>query len=95
MQYKKINDLKNLGLKSQEMLNAVGIYTYEDLSKHGAIQVYLKVKQKGLKPSLNLLHALEGALRDIHWNKLPKEIRSELLLRLDAHQDLIDQQTSD
>src|SRR5690606_23461025 len=38
----------------------------------------------GFRPSLNLHYSLEGALRDCHWQVVPAERRSELLLGVAA-----------
>ena len=32
----------------------------------------------GLRPSLNLLYALEGALMDLRWNLLPADVKERL-----------------
>jgi hypothetical protein len=44
----------------------------------------MRVKRAGFKPSLNLLYALEGALRDCHWQEVPDDRRGELVLAADA-----------
>lgn len=49
---------------------------------------FLQVKQTGLKPSLNLLYAIAGALSNTHWNKLSREERSYLLMALEDYQQL-------
>jgi hypothetical protein len=45
----------------------------------GAVGAYLKVHRAGFKPSLNLLYALEGALRGCHWQAIPEARRVELV----------------
>lgn len=80
--------IKNLGPRSEEMLNAVGIKSREDLEKLGALMAYIKVREhhpKGV--SLNLLYAMEAGLRDIHWSQLPAEERSHLILSLDQYKE--------
>lgn len=79
-----INQLKNLGAASARWLSAVGITTRDHLDQAGALEAFLQVEAAGFKPSLNLLWALEGALLDSHWTKLPSDRRSDLLLALDA-----------
>ena len=44
----------------------------------------MRVKRAGFKPSLNLLYALEGALRDCHWQDVPDERRAELVAAAEA-----------
>ena len=44
----------------------------------------MRVKRAGFKPTLNLLYAIEGALRDCHWQEIPDERRSELVRAAEA-----------
>ena len=88
----EIAKLPNLGLASEHWINAVGVYTLEQLKQIGPIQVYLRIKQKGFKPSMNLLYAMAGAIEGIHWAKLSPQQRSELILELDAALDLMQKQ---
>ena len=80
----ELASLRNLGPKSAAWLNAVGIHTRKDLVRFGPVKAYYRVKQGGFKPSLNLLYALAGAIMDVHWNKLPRDERSRLLIEADA-----------
>jgi DNA transformation protein and related proteins len=76
--------LRNIGPKSAAWLRQVGLRTEEDLRAIGALEAFIKVKRAGFKPSLNLLYALEGALQGCHWQDIPAERRSELLVAADA-----------
>lgn len=76
--------LKNLGPKSAQWLNAIGIHTRADLQALGALAAYQRVCAAGCKPSLNLLYALEGALRDCHWQALPEDVRRGLVIAADS-----------
>jgi len=76
--------LLNVGPKSAAWLRQVGVRTPEDLQALGAVGAFIKVKRAGFKPSLNLLYALEGALLGCHWQQVPAERRSELMLAADA-----------
>lgn len=76
--------LRNIGPKSAAWLRQVGLRTEEDLRGIGALEAFMRVKRAGFKPSLNLLYALEGALLDCHWQEIPAERRSELLVAADA-----------
>ncbi len=62
--------MRNIGPKSIQWLNAVGVYNTDDLRKIGSSNVFLKVKQKGFPVSLNLLWALEGAIKGKPWFSL-------------------------
>lgn len=83
-----IEKAKNLGPKSASMLKAIGIETFADLQKVDSINIYLQLKAAGQNVSVNMIYAIEGALRGVHWNKLPKDIIAELHLRLDAATDI-------
>ncbi|MDH4449706.1 MAG: TfoX/Sxy family protein [Rhodoferax sp.] len=75
--------LPNLGPKSQHMLHAAGICTWEDLQALGAVAAYLRVKRNGGNASLNLLWALEGAISGVHWQEVARHHRTSLLLALE------------
>ena len=75
--------LRNVGPKGTAWLRQVGIRSREDLEALGAVAAFIKVKRAGFKPSLNLLYALEGALRDCHWQEIPEARRAELVLASD------------
>ena len=81
-----IAKLRNLGPQSADMLMLAGIQTREQLKQLGPAPAYLAVKQAGLKPSLNLLWAIAGAVKDTHWAKLSPEYKQAL-------RDQLDQQT--
>ncbi len=87
MSEQRIRDLLNLGEKSERMLAAAGIETVAQLQKLGAVQAYLQVRDSGEPVSLNLLYALEGALSNTHWNRLPADVREALLMAVDAASD--------
>ena len=73
-----IANLKNLGPKSEKWLNAIGVYTLQDLKEMGAVDCCKILKAQGYPASLNLAYAIEGALRDIHWNALPDDVKRAL-----------------
>ncbi|WP_035384258.1 TfoX/Sxy family protein [Ferriphaselus sp. R-1] len=81
-----IAKLPNLGLKSKQMLAIAGIHSFEQLSKLGAVRAYLQVKRSGVKVSLNLLWAMEGALSNRHWLEVARTDRLNLLLELEREQ---------
>jgi len=76
--------LMNVGPKSAAWLRQVGIRSRADLVAHGSVAAFAKIKRAGFKPSLNLLYALEGALLECHWQQLPEDRRSALLIEVDA-----------
>jgi DNA transformation protein len=82
------NDLKGLGPKSMQCLNEIGIFTKADLEKMGAIKTFVKLKWEctSMKPSLNLLYSLVGALEGVHWKEIAKTEKARLLIELDAYE---------
>lgn len=75
--------LRNLGPVSSEMLARAGIRSERQLRQLGAVAAFARVEARGLKPSLNLLYALEGALQDRGWKDVARQRRTDLLLALD------------
>ena len=71
--------LRNVGPKSSAWLRQVGLHTRADLEAAGPVEAYMRVRRAGFRPSLNLLYALEGALRDCHWQEVPDARRRELV----------------
>jgi len=85
----KLSNLKGLGPKSEKCLNEIGIYTKEDLEEIGAVQAFIKLKKEcSIKPSLNFLYAMVGALEDKRWDDIAKSEKTRLLIELDGYQDL-------
>ncbi len=73
--------LRNIGPVSRPWLKAVGVKSLADLEERGAVDIFLAVRESGVKVSVNLLYALEGARTDRHWNKLSPAERSSLKQR--------------
>lgn len=78
-----IADLISLGPKSQQMLATAGITSVAQLRELGAVAAYASVRRAGLKPSLNLLWALESALTGQPWQEVARDHRTSLLLALE------------
>jgi DNA transformation protein and related proteins len=77
--HSELLQLKNLGMASVNILHAVGINTYADLQRVGAVEAYLRIKARDINVSKVMLYALEGALLNVHWNDLPPEIKTQLV----------------
>ncbi len=61
----------------------VGVKSVTDLRKLGAAKAFLDVRAAGLRPSLNLLWALEGALTAMPWHKVVRTERTRLLFEVE------------
>lgn len=70
--------LRNLGPVSMRWLAEVGVRTRADLERRGSVATFRAVKARGLSSSLNLLYALEGALLDLRWDRLPEAVKRNL-----------------
>ncbi len=76
--------IRNVGPKSAAWLRQVGVRTLEDLVRVGPVEVFLKVKRAGFRPSLNLLYAMAGAIDDCHWTDVAEERKAALIGELEA-----------
>ncbi len=76
--------LKNLGMASVNILRAIGINTYADLKRTGAVEAYKRIKARDINVSKVMLYALEGALLDVHWNDLPPDVKRQLVMQAEG-----------
>jgi DNA transformation protein len=75
----ELAQLRNLGPTSARWLEAAGIHTEAQLRELGAVEAFRRVAMsRAGDVTLNLLYALDGALRGERWDKLPAEIRIAL-----------------
>jgi len=73
-----LSSLRNIGPVSRPWLAAAGIRSRKDLEARGAVDVWLAIKSKEPRASLNLLYALEGARTDRSWSSLSPAERASL-----------------
>ncbi len=83
----ELSQLQGLGPKSEKMLNRAGVYSEQDLRTLGAVNTYLRVKEKS-NPGLNLLYAIVGALEGKHWADIAREEKGRLLFELEGVEEL-------
>ena len=84
MSVEELAALPNLGERSATMLVRAGITDEHELRALGAVEAYIAVREAGVKTSLNLLYAIEGALTGVHWNRIGAARRESLLMEVDA-----------
>jgi len=70
--------LRNLGPKSASWLEACGVRDASQLGALGAAGAYALLKKNGYPVNLVFAYAVEGALLDMHWNALPRELKARL-----------------
>lgn len=75
----RLEHLLNLGPNTVDRLEEVGITTPDELRRVGAIEAWSRLYRIGRAGlSRNALYALDGALSDLRWNRLPAARRREL-----------------
>lgn len=84
----QIRDLRGLGEKTEETLAKVDVHSLKELQNIGAIRVFLSLKEAGLKPSLNFLYALVGALQNRSWLDIAQNEKGKLLMEMEGYQEL-------
>ena len=85
----ELSNLKGLGPKSEKCLNEIGINTREDLERLGAVRSFIKLKNEcSIKPSLNFLYAIVGALENEHWANIAKSEKGRLIMELEGYKEL-------
>ena len=85
----ELSKLKGLGPKSEKHLNEIGIKTKSDLEAIGPVRAFLKLREEcSMKPSLNFLYAMVGALEEKHWIDIAKSEKGRLLMELEDYKEL-------
>ena len=79
-----VASLKNIGPQSAKWLAAVGIATRKDLQDLGAVGAFRLMRKQGYNVTPVVLYALQGALMDLHWNRLPGKLKDDLRARARA-----------
>jgi hypothetical protein len=70
--------MKNLGTVSGGWLKTIGVETRDDLEKIGIEAAFEGLILQGFTVNALMLYAMEGALRDTHWNEIPDKRKAEL-----------------
>ena len=78
---KVIREFRNIGPKTAPFFAKAGMTELEELKKLGTEEVYLQLWEKNhgqimLHPCM--AYAIEGALTDTAWNKIPETRKKEL-----------------
>lgn len=78
--YPKSKDPEAIGIgpKSTKRLNEIGIFTRSDLEHIGSVNAYIQLKRIFPNVTLNFLYGMEAVLMDVHWTKLPKNVKARL-----------------
>lgn len=76
-----LNSAKNIGATIERRLNEIGIFTLVDLVEHTPEKAYRDICENypdKTIPKCYYLYSLQGALMDLDWRALPKNIKMEL-----------------
>lgn len=74
----ELSELPNIGNEVEKQLNAVGIFTFEDLKALGAEQAWLRIQTIDESACIHRLLALEGAIQGVKKTQLEEIRRQEL-----------------
>lgn len=81
-----VRRLRNLGPVSVRWLESIGVRTRSELHKLGSVAAWARIHDAGFNPTLNMLYALEGALRDEHWGELQESVKRRLRAGVECRQ---------
>ena len=82
-----LQSLRNIGPVSARQLREVGIGSPRTLRHLGSLAAYRRLKHAFPREvTLVMLYALEGALLNCHWNRLPPRRKAALRQELDQDQ---------
>ncbi len=70
--------MPNIGEELEKRLIKVGISSPLQLIEKGSIAAFQLLHAADREICINMLYALEGAVRNIRWHKLEKTTRKEL-----------------
>lgn len=74
----ELQEHSNIGVKLEKQLNAVGIFTFEQLVVKGSKEAWLLIKRIDSSACYMRLCALEGAIRGMRWHLLTDEVKEDL-----------------
>jgi len=73
-----LSELPNIGKELEMRLNSVGIHNPAELAELGSVGVLKRLDVLNSPGCLNMLYALEGAIRGTRWHNLPSPLKDEL-----------------
>lgn len=74
-----ISQMRNLGPVMERRLREIGVENEGDLRAMGAVEAYRRLRFVfGREISIITVHAMEAALLDCDWRRLPPEVKARL-----------------
>jgi len=74
----KLTSLRNIGEKMEKRLNAVGVFSVQELAELGSKEAFARIKTHDPSVCVVYLYALEGAISDMEYNQLPEAVEEDL-----------------
>ncbi len=74
----ELTSLENIGKEMDRKLKSVEISTAEELIKIGSKDAYYRLKAKYSNVCLVHLYSLQGAIDNIPYNRLSREVKADL-----------------
>lgn len=75
---KNLDSMVNIGKEMKTKLFSIGVSSAEDLIRLGSKEVFRQLKEQYPNVCLVHLYALQGAIINIDYNKLPDELKLDL-----------------
>ena len=74
----KLTEMPNIGKTLAKKLSTAGIDSPEKLIEIGSLTALMRIRTETDSGCLNMLYALEGAIRGVRWHSLSKDVKEEL-----------------
>ena len=73
-----LDNMLNIGKEKKRKLFSIGVRSSEDLIRLGSKEVFLQLKEQHPNVCLVHLYALQGAIDNVNYDKLPDEVKRDL-----------------
>jgi len=73
-----LTSLRNIGKEYERKLTSIGITTAEELKAIGSEEAFVRLKFRYPNVCTVHLYALEGAITDTEYNRLPDDVKQRL-----------------
>lgn len=73
-----VDGMLNIGKEMKEKLFSIGIRSSQDLIQIGSKEVFRQLKERYPNVCLVHLYALQGAILNVDYDKLPDEVKLDL-----------------
>lgn len=80
-----VDSIINLGPKSTEWLNEIGVFSWNDIDQIGVMEVFVRLKRINPKISLNMLWALYMGHQGKHWMDITDKEKQQLKIELQSY----------